>query len=324
MKTYQIENDEVRIEFIARGGCLTKMINKKTDTNYLIHYADLDEYQTNPYFLGATIGRNAGRTSPPFYTNAAGEKVELDCNEGKLHLHGGQNGLHFQEWKVERLHGSAYELNFADTASPYENMQFRLVYRLEKNRFRIEMYGKANVPTICNLTNHAFFNLNTDKTTIETHQLKTAEARLQLIDSEFVPTKGYVDFGDGEPSYAPFNFNSRAEVGKAFQLGTELSEICAGGIDLAYCFKEPDDIEMAKIELTDDTETNQLVIRSNQEACVIYTANKITAPTPINSGRHMTKYQGITFEMQRKPNYVHEAMEYLTDDYYTFTEYEIL
>ncbi|MEN2665902.1 hypothetical protein [Listeria aquatica] len=93
---------------------------------------------------------------------------------------------------------------------------------------------------------------------------------------------------------------------------------------MAYCFKEPDDIEMAKIELTDDTETNQLVIRSNQEACVIYTANKITAPTPINSGRHMTKYQGITFEMQRKPNYVHEAMEYLTDDYYTFTEYEIL
>ncbi|RDX01030.1 hypothetical protein [Listeria kieliensis] len=325
MKTYQIENEAVRIEFIDQGGCLTKMVNKKTNTNYLIHYADLNEYRTNPYFLGATIGRNAGRTFPPFYTNFAGEKVALDCNEGDLHLHGGQNGLQFQEWQVRKLNDSAYELCLVDDAkSLYEKMAFRLVYRLENNRFRIEMYGTAEVPTICNLTNHAFFNLNQDKATIESHQLKTADARLQLIDEAFVPTEEYIDFRVGDPEYAPFNFNSRAQVGKAFELGTQLSEICAGGIDLAYCFEEPNNPEVAKIELTGEAETNKLVIRSNQEACVIYTANKVAARVPINDGKRMTKYQGITFEMQRMPNYVHEATDYLTDDYYAFTEYEIL
>lgn len=212
---------------------------------------------------------------------------------------------------------------YTDNDSPYEEMDFRLVYRLDRNKFRIDIYGKAAHPTIANVTNHSYFNLNHDKETILHHQLQTAEASIQLIDSQFVPTGAYDDFKTDSKEFEAFNFNAAAPIEKALQTNTALSRICEGGIDLAYCYHHPAE-ESEKIRLSNRDGSNTLIIHSDQEACVIYTANKITEQVEINNGKQLEKYHGITFEMQRKPNYVHEEEAILTDSYQAFTEYEII
>lgn len=81
MKRYTLENHEIQIEFLAMGGCITKIINKKTKTNYVLSYDDLWHYCTNPYFFGAIIGRNAGRTFPAYYLSHKKDSILLDKNE---------------------------------------------------------------------------------------------------------------------------------------------------------------------------------------------------------------------------------------------------
>lgn len=319
MKTYQLENELVRIEFLSYGGTLTKMINKKTEQNYLLAYKNQEDYKKNPYFLGATIGRNAGRTYPPFYQNYLGDKVLLDTNEGQVHLHGGRHGLHKVEWKVKKLSNQAYRLTFDDSQALYEPMKLELIYQLENNRFIIKMNSHADKPTVCNLTNHSYFNLG-DEPTIEFHRLQTAPAILQLIDKQFVPTEAYSAMQTSE--YVPFNFTEEKAIQKALNLGTPLAKICAEGIDLAYCFTNNDSQE-PKIRLTDRQRTNKLTIYSNQEACVIYTLNKLSDKVKLENDTPVVKYGGITFEMQRKPNYVHTAADYLITDYDAYTIYEI-
>lgn len=307
------------IEFLALGGCITKMVNKKTETNYVLNYADQNNYVKNPYFFGATIGRNAGRTYPPYYLSNNGGKVKLDTNEGRVHLHGGKNGLQYQTWEVERLNDVTYRLTFHDQDSGYEPFYLQLDYRLTDNCFTIEMQGQGPECTVCNLTNHSYFNLNSDKSqTVENHTLQVSPATIQVIDSQFVPTGDYLDATDSVGKI--FNFEKPKKIAHALKQPNKLSKLCADGIDLAYCFTEKAE---PQILLTSDDGRNHLAISSDQEACVIYTLNKIDQSVLINEQQSIQKYQGITFEMQRKPNYIHEEKDYLTKDYYSVTHYQI-
>lgn len=309
------------IEFLNYGGILTKMINKKTGQNYLLAYENDEDYQENPYFFGAMIGRNAGRTFPPEYLNHAGEKIMLDTNEGNVHLHGGQNGLHQVTWQVEKLDNSSYRLWYEDVISPYEPLKIELIYRVFKNHFTIKMKASSSIPTVVNLTNHSYFNLG-DHKTIGSHSLQTAPAKIQVIDEQFVPTGEYTMMEDAET--APFDFSQEQPIKKALCLGTSLSKICAEGIDLAYCFTEASSTSTRpKIILRDAERKNTLKIYSDQEACVIYTLNKISDQVKLSQKSTIEQFGGITFEMQRRPNYVHSEKDYLTTDYKAYTTYEI-
>ncbi|MGM0168589.1 aldose 1-epimerase [Enterococcus sp. AZ135] len=319
MQKFQLENDQVLVEFLNYGGILTKMINKKSGQNYILAYGDEKNYLVNPYFFGATIGRNAGRTFPPYYRKHSGEKAALDVNEGKVHLHGGKDGLHQVEWLVKRIDETSFQLSYEDNDSLYDPLTIKLTYRLVKNRFSIEMRGVSNTPTVCNLTNHSYFNLSS-QATIEEHYLQTSSAKIQLIDEQFVPTEEYSTMNDVE--YKPFDFSQEKQIKKALKLETDLSKICGDGIDLAYCFREKA-LQKPKIILTDSNRKHRLKVYSDQEGCVIYTLNKVSDALLLSKGHPVEKFGGITFEMQRRPNYVQTEPECLTTNYSAITIYEI-
>lgn len=319
MKTYQLENDFILLQFLDVGASITKLVKKANDTNYVIHYQDYDDYNENPYFLGGTIGRVAGRVFPPTYNNFKGQTVQLDVNEGRLHLHGGKYGFHKQNWIVEQTGELEYTLSYFDGSSFYEPMVFKIIYRLENNNFIIEYRARADVPSPCNITNHSYFNLNKDKReTVENHFLQTLPARIQVIDKEFIPTDVYDDM-TRENDF--FNFKTGKRVKEAFAKNTPLSTFCAEGIDLAYVFTEKGS---PQIHLSSNDGENELKIYSNQESCVIYTLNKIDKEVLVNDGIPIQKYGGITFEMQRRPNYIHECEDSLTQDYFSNIRYEII
>ncbi|WP_171004834.1 aldose epimerase family protein [Enterococcus hulanensis] len=319
MEKFKLENAQVLVEFLSFGGILTKMINKKTGQNYVLAYEKDTDYLSNPYFFGATIGRNAGRTFPSFYRDYSGKKIMLDTNEGRVHLHGGKNGFHQVEWQVEISDQTSCKLSYFDSHSLYDPMNIELIYSLEKNRFSIKAKGTSLVPTVCNVTNHSYFNLN-EQLTIKDHHLQMAAAEIQLIDEQFIPTTKYSAMH--EPIYAPFGFEQEKPIGQALELQTELSKICADGIDLAYRFTE-NDTTKPRIVLTDPQEKNKLTVYSDQEACVVYTLNKISDKVKTDRGYQVEKFGGITFEMQRTPNYVQTEEDILATDYSAVTIYEI-
>lgn len=318
MNTYSIENEYIKIEFLTKGATVVSIRKKETNTEYILSYKNIDRYVNNVYYFGATIGRNAGRTYPTEYTNFSGNKVKLKPNENKVYLHGGEHGLDSVEWKISILEPDFALLEYTDTNSSYEKASINLVYQLIGKNFVVRYFGDAKTPTIFNLTNHSYFNLNGNRkcSTVKNHYLKIEESDLQIVDDDFIPTEKYSEMKN---EYQNFDFSSGKKIIEAFNADNDLSRKCKGGIDLAYCFKK-NVITTPKIEIWSENRKNGLRIYSNQESCVIYTLNKL-----IDSEEEFQKYQGITFEMQKRPNYIHSSPgDYLQNNYYNYIRYEIL
>lgn len=316
MKVYKLENKFLKVEFISLGATIISIEKKENKTNFVLKYKDMNRYSDNVYFLGATIGRNAGRIYPCFYKNFDEEKIILKPNENDVYLHGGEEGYFRKEWIVDRLTNDVAVLSFEDISREYEKSKIKIVYKLEENNFIINYFGISERPTVFNLTNHMYFNLNKDKSeTIQKHWLEIDTSLLQIIDEKFIPTGKYASMKD---EYSFFNFENQKQIREAFLQKNQLSEICKGGIDLAYCFLDRN-MKRPKIKLCSENKENSLTIYSNQEACVVYTLNKLEAEE-----KELKKFQGITFEMQKKPNFLHEEKEnYLQDKYFSWIKYEI-
>ena len=318
MKEYTLENSKIRVTFLDYGGIITSIIKKKNDTNFVLTYSDYSFYKANPYYLGATIGRTSGRTYPPNYVNYKGQVIDLDINEGNLNIHGGFQGLDKKYWKVERISKEIYELTYIDNNPKYEEMKLKIHYKLMGNTFVIEYFGKSEEQTVCNITNHTYFNLNKDKSQgIENHWLQMSHSSLQIIDEFFIPTEEYSDMQSD--SYEEFNFSSKKQIKTSLGLQNKLSKICADGIDLAYIFKT----DQPEIVLQSDNKENTLRITTDRECVVVYTMNKISEKLKIKNGDRIAKYGGITFEVQERPNYLHTTKAPLVKDYHSLTKYSI-
>lgn len=323
MNIFTLENDYLKVNFSDIGGVIIDLIKKSNQINYVLHYDDLKRYEKNIYFLGAVIGRNAGRTYPSYYSNYLNRKIKLDTNEGDKHLHGGDNGLHRKRFEVVKKNSSECSLFLKDDSSLYDSAYIEINYRLDKNKLIYTLTGRAEVPTIFNLTNHTYFNLNKDKgENISQHWLQINSEEIQLINDDYIPNGKIEKLGDGENQ--EYFFLKSKLINKIFLQNTHLSEICNNGIDLAYLFNKGNTMTDMKIHLKSFDKENQLKIYSNQNACVVYTLNKIEEIVKINNGNKIKKHNGITFEMQEIPNYVHILPNYLKQKYESITIYEVI
>lgn len=323
MDVFTLENEYLIINFTNLGGTIIDLIKKSNQLNYVLRYEDINEYKKNFYFLGALIGRNAGRTYPPYYINYLNKKIKLDTNESNKHLHGGEQGLHTKRFEVIKKNKSEYRLFLKDSTSLYDSADIEIIYRLENNKFIYIIRGLSTVPTVFNLTNHTYFNLNSDKNEcVEKHLLKINSKEIQLIDGNYIPNGKYEKLNQNQNQ--EYFFYETKPIERALSLGTSLSNICNGGIDLAYLFDKENNLLNEKIHLKSSDEENQLRIYSNQNTCVVYTLNKINDIVRINDGREIKKYNGITFEMQEMPNYVHILPNCLKKNYESITVYEVI
>lgn len=320
MKQYFLENKYLKIGFLDLGATITNIIKKSNSTDYVLHYHSKEEYLENPYYLGATVGPVAGRVYPSCYLDNDGKVIELPKNENQVHLHGATKSLSKKVWTVYQPNQTEARLEVTEEWYDGAVITTKLNYQLEENAFSITCDCHSDKPTILNIMNHSYFNLNRDKTrSIGNHSLKIAPSLIQLIDNQSVPT-GLFD-NMTQTINTNYNFSEFKKVHEAFKRETELLNYCNGGIDLAYRFTEGCGL---KVHLKSSDEENQLKIYSDQESCVIYTLNKIGDKRRINQSIDIYKYAGITFEMQRVPNYMYENQNYLTDHFKSTTFYEVL
>lgn len=68
-------------------------------SNIVLGYKDINQYQQDSSYLGAIIGRYAGRIAHGRF-NIDGENFQLSINSGEHHIHGGVHGLHHKLWQV--------------------------------------------------------------------------------------------------------------------------------------------------------------------------------------------------------------------------------
>jgi aldose 1-epimerase len=165
---------------------------------------------TEPYF-GALIGRFGNRIAKgKFVLN--GNSYSLATNNGVNHLHGGIKGFHNVVWNAVQSEKNILTLTYhsPDGEEGYPgNLDVEVTYILtDENTLTIDYEAKSDAPTIINLTNHAFFNLNgAGAGTINHHVLHINANEFLEVDSTLIPV--------GKPKSVkatPFDFRSPVRI----------------------------------------------------------------------------------------------------------------
>ena len=130
----------------------------------VLGYASAAEYEKDTASLGGLVGRVANRIAGGKVT-IAGKEYQLDQNTGSKkqnHIHGGFSGFHQKLWEAEKTDtGLKLTYHSADGEGGYPgNLTVTVVYSLSNdNELSITYEAVSDADTICNLTNHAYFNL---------------------------------------------------------------------------------------------------------------------------------------------------------------------
>lgn len=191
------------VTIVDIGATIESLIAPSPDgsINVVLSYDEPRAYQTDPYYLGATVGPFANRISNSTFT-LGGTKYQLDTNEmdrGNC-LHGGTNGLHRRQFSIVRdACGSRIscrsKLDDGDGGFP-GNRNIEVVYALIDDwSLAIDFIVETDQDTIVNLANHAYFNLGGP---INEHWIRVDSDAYTPVDDSLIPTGELRDVSGSE------------------------------------------------------------------------------------------------------------------------------
>ncbi|MEH7250877.1 aldose epimerase family protein [Neobacillus niacini] len=304
---YTLSNDlGMRVSVLDFGGIITKIMVPDRNgniENVVLGYRNYQDYQTNPNYFGALIGRVAGRIQGASF-NLNDKTYTLAKNNGDNHLHGGPDGLHQIVWDVSPFQtdeevGLTLTHRSADRDSGYPgNVEIKVTYTLTNhNQLILDYVAKSDQTTPLTLTNHAYFNLSGNlKTTIHDHHVTIDSSSFVELDPNLIPTGKLLDV-EG----TTFDFRGGRVLGDGFNNNFEQNKIADSGYDHYFIF---DHAEEYQATLQDPVSGRVMLVTTNEPGVVMYTSNGLAEGLPLAEGTSR-KYLGVCFETQASPASLH-------------------
>lgn len=158
----------------------------------VLGYDSAEDYQKQPGYLGAVVGRYANRIAGGYF-ELNGRGYQLVKNDGENHIHGGSKGFSHRVWSVEAADDASLALTYfsPDGEENYPgNLEVKVVYTLkDSGELVIDYFAASDQDTILNLTNHAYFNLGGHQHgTILDHIMYINADQYVPVDAECIPT----------------------------------------------------------------------------------------------------------------------------------------
>lgn len=277
---------------------------KKDDI--LLGYDDIEGYESRHYFFGASIGRCGNRIGRGrFVLN--GKKYHLYRNDGHNHLHGGKFGFESKVWDCDVKkdeQGDYLELRYTspDGEEHYPGtLKVKLTYRFsDDNEFSLRYEAQTDKDTICNLTNHSYFNLAGHKSgSICPQQVKIYAARFTEADNESIPTGKILDV-EG----TPMDFKDFHVVGD--RIDSDYYELkYAGGYDHNWVLDKGHKMGPAA-EAWDKESGRHMTCSTTLPDMQFYCGNFIAGDQAGKDGFVYQKRAGMCFETQYAPDAVNK------------------
>ena len=277
----------------------------------VLGYDTLEDYLINPSYLGATIGRTAGRLQEG-QLSLDGKVIAI--NDGSHHLlHGGPRGFHQKYMRVRELDlpkGKEIRLYFEVLEEEDQfpgNLEIEITYQLfqNENTLKVTYKGYSDKKTYLNLTNHSYFNLSENgEESVSKHRLRLNALSYATLDETMIPSQTWTKVHE-----TAMDFTKMKSIGQA--LDSMESQIrMANGIDHPFLIEREgqveDFVQAAQLEAPD--KVLKLEVYSTQRHLVVYTGNYLQEAN-VPSGKVFQKNQGICFETQDKPNLVNSNPE---------------
>ncbi|MBT0584916.1 aldose epimerase family protein [Alteromonas oceanisediminis] len=163
------------------------------DRPIVLGYANTPQYAQDPYYLGAVAGPYANRIEQGHVSIKGEQAIRLTQNDGRHHLHGGNEAFDQQVWTVASADAEhiTFQLVKADGWNGYPGpCDYSVTYRLQHNQLHLVMRVNAQKITIAGPTGHSYFNLNGVDSNFSglAQWLHTNATHHQLLNAESLPS----------------------------------------------------------------------------------------------------------------------------------------
>jgi aldose 1-epimerase len=296
---------EARI--ISFGAALQALITPDADGNcddVLLGRDDLAGFLAERRFFGATVGRYANRIADARFV-LDGATVQLAANNGPNALHGGPDGFDRKLWQiVETQDGDQPSVTLAYTSAHGEEgypgrLDVRLTYRLTGPcELSLDFTATTDRPTIVNLTNHSFFNLDgvASEHGILDHRLMVAADRFVAIDPTAIP----LPEPPRQVAGTPFDFREAMPIGARIRQVDE--QIRHGrGYDHTFCLDGGGGPRLAA-RLQAPRSGRIMELLTDQPGLQVYSGNYLDGSIRGKRGRLYRQSDAICLEPQIWPN----------------------
>lgn len=305
---YTMKNDGgMEVEISSFGGVIVAIRvpdrNGKFD-DVVLGYDDYEGSKSRSYFLGAAVGRCGNRIGKGRFT-LNGKTYQLALNDhGKNHLHGGDAGFDVKLWDctvIENEHGQALQLSYTspDGEEHYPGkLQVTMTYSVTAdNGLALHYEAVSDADTICNLTNHSYFNLAGHTSgDILSQELKIYADRFTEADAESIPTGKELDV-EG----TPMDFLDFHQVGERIEANyTPL--LYGGGYDHNYVLQSQDGSLAPCAEVRDPVSGRHMTCLTDSPCVQLYTGNFIDGTQKGKGGFAYQKRGGLCLETQFAPD----------------------
>lgn len=218
---YVLKNkNNMQAAFTNYGGRLVSLLVPDSTgklVDVVVGFDSVDGFvnSTEPYF-GATIGRYGNRIAKGKFS-LDGKQYTLATNNGQNTLHGGKKGYQYVVWDAAQPDPQTLVLTYLskDGEEGYPgNLNVKVTYSLtDDNELKMDYEATTDKKTLCNLTNHAFFNLNGEGSgPILGHVLQIYADQYTPVDTTLIPLGKHAAVKG-----TPFDFTAPETIGKRIE-----------------------------------------------------------------------------------------------------------
>ena len=273
----------------------------------VLGYDHIDKYINNAgdRYLGAVVGRCANRISNGKFTIDSVE-YQLSKNDGEHTFNGGLNGIDKVVWDVVSANDSTMTMHtiLADGQDGFPgNLDVTVSYTLtHDNQLQIKYQATTDATTLCNLTNHSFFNLK-GSGTITDHELQINSRYITTIDAQQVSNGKFSGVKN-----TPFDFREKHLIGD--QIDADNDEQLANGKGYNHNWIMDKNDPKAYgfcATLSDPKSGREMQVWSNQVGLQVNAGNDLNGKANGKNGKPINRREGISFEPQFFPDAINHT-----------------
>lgn len=309
VERFVLDNGTISVALISYGAAIQELWVPDADddsANIVLGFRDLEGFLgKNPHF-GSVLGRFANRIGNAQFP-LDGETIHITANKAPHSAHGGARPFDKYVWDAEVVEtedgtGVRFTHVSPDGDEGYPGtLTATVTYTLtEDDGLKLAYTATTDKPTVVNLTNHVYFNLNGESGGVVDEQI------MQVFASRFTPTDA-AQIPTGEIASLDGNsldFREPKRLGDVMRDAANPQIAIARGVDHAFLLDgldDPDALVLAA-RLEDPFSGRVLEVLTTEPAVQIYTANSLDGSIAGYTGTLYRQSDAICFETQHLPD----------------------
>lgn len=260
----------------------------------VLGYARPEDYRTDPYFMGAMVGRYANRIEDG-QLHLDGRTYALATSQaaGGHCLHGGPDGFYRRRWRADPAadgQSVRFVLHSPDGDQGFPgDLHASVTYRLlDDSSLSITTHATCQATTVVSLASHPYFNLEGKPGDVLDHRLRVNADRFTPLKPNQCPI-GTIENVDG----TPFDLREGPRLRGVLGQSHPQLRICAG-LDHNFVLSGNSHESRLAAVLEAPGSGLRLEVMTSLPCLQVYTGNQLVGP--------FSRHQGICLEAQHCPN----------------------